>query len=82
MRGKMSQRRFTQLYSMRFSLLDPYEIAAQYDGMILTAWEGYEDKEKTRLKFSHRHLIADWLRSNGIEVRELPPMSKKRKCGF
>jgi hypothetical protein len=78
----MSQRRFAQIYSMRFSLLDPYEIAAQYDGKILTAWEGYEDKEKTKLKFSHRHLIADWLRSNGIEVCELPPATRRRKVGF
>ena len=82
MRGRMSQRRFAQLYKMRFSLIDPYEIAARYDGMILTAWEGYEDKEKTKLKFSHRHLVAEWLRGFGIEVCELPPECKKRRVGF
>jgi len=78
----MSQRRFAQLYKMRFSLLDPYEFAARYDGMILTAWEGYEDKEKTKLKFSHRHLVAEWLRGFGIEVCELPPECRKRRVGF
>ena len=82
MRGKMSQKRFKQLYCMRFDILDPHEIADRYDNMILTAWEGYEDKAKTVLKFSHRHLVADWLRRNGIEVCELPPLPKKPKKGF
>ena len=79
LRGRISDRRFAQLYKMRFGMLDPAEIAAKYDGRILTAWEAYEDKEKTKLKFSHRHLVADWLRSYGFEVRELEPMTRKRK---
>lgn len=82
MRGRMSQKRFAQLYKMRFGLLDPHEFAARYDGCILTAWEGYADKEKTKLKFSHRHLVADWLRLHGYEVCELPPVAKRRKVGF
>ena len=82
MRGRMSIKKFSHLYKMRFSLLDPDEIAEQYDGKILTAWEGYEDKKKTVLKFSHRHLIAEWLKANGYEVCELPPAPRKRKVGF
>lgn len=79
MRGRMSERRFSQLYTMRFGLLDPAEIAAQYDGLILTAFEGYEDKARTRLKFSHRHLIADWLRRSGFACEELEPMTRRKK---
>ena len=82
LRGRMSQRQFAQIYSLRFGVLDPKEIAEKYDGKILTAWEGYEDKEKTKLKFSHRHLVAEWLRGFGIEVCELPPESRKRRVGF
>lgn len=79
LRGKMSDRKFAQLYSMRFSMLDPAEIAEKYNGMILTAWESYEDKERTILRMSHRHLIAEWLRSNGFLCEELKPIERKRK---
>ena len=82
LRGRMSHKQFAQIYRMRFDVLDPQEIAAKYDGKILTSWEGYEDKEKTILKFSHRHMIAEWLRSHGIEVCEIPPAPKRRKVGF
>lgn len=82
LRHGMSPRRFAQLYRQRFGLLDPAAIAAKYDGQILVAWEGYEDKEKTVLKFSHRHLIAEWLRNCGFQCEELPPMTRKRKRGF
>ena len=79
LRGHMSVAKFAQIYKIRFGMLDPKAIAAKYDGMILTAFEGYEDNERTKLKFSHRHLIAEWLRKNGFEVRELEPMTRKRK---
>lgn len=79
LRGRMSQAQFSQIYRMRFDILDPKEIAERYDGKILTAWEGYEDKEKTVPRFSHRHLIAEWLRSHGYEVEELDPMPRKGK---
>lgn len=78
LRGRMSERQFAQIYSIRFGLLDPKEIAARYEGRILVSWEGYEDKAKTVLKFSHRHLIAEWLRKNGFEVEELYPMARRR----
>lgn len=79
LRGRMSVARFSQIYSIRFGMLDVKAVAAKYDGMILTSWEGYEDKQKTVLKFSHRHLIAEWLRKNGFEVKELEPMTRKRR---
>lgn len=79
LKGKMSVRRFSQLYEMRFGVLDAEEVAKRYDGQILVAWEGYEDKEKTKLKFSHRHLIAEWLRRNGIACEELAPMTRRRR---
>ena len=79
LRGRMSVAQFSQIYSIRFGMLDVKTVAAKYDGMILTSWEGYEDKQKTVLKFSHRHLIAEWLRKNGFEVKELEPMTRKRR---
>ena len=82
LRGRMSKKQFMQIYRGRFDVLDPAEIAEKYDGKILTSWEGYEDKEKTIQKFSHRHMIADWLIKNGFEVKELLPAPKTRKKGF
>lgn len=79
LRGRMSVAQFSQIYCMRFSILDPAEFAQKYDGLILTSWEGYEDKAKTKLKFSHRHLIAEWLKRHGFECEELDPMPRKRK---
>ena len=79
LRGRMSQKQFAQIYSNRFGVLDPEEIAAKYEGKILVSWEGYEDKAKTIPKFSHRHLVADWLRKNGYTVVELEPITRKRK---
>ena len=79
LRGRMSVAQFRQIYSMRFDILDHEEIASLYDGKILTSWEGYEDRGKTILKFSHRHLIAEWLRKHGHEVMELDPMPRKRR---
>lgn len=78
LRGRMSVAQFSQIYSMRFDILNHEEIASRYDGKILTSWEGYEDRDKTIPKFSHRHLIAEWLRKHGHEVRELEPMPRKR----
>lgn len=79
LRRKMSERRFSQIYSIRFGMLDPAEIATKYDGKILVAWEGYDDRDEKILKFSHRHLVAGWLRRNGYEVMELDPVPVKRK---
>lgn len=79
LRGRMSEAQFSQIYSIRFGVLDPAEIANRYDGMILVSWEGYTDKEKTVPKFSHRHLIAEWLRKNGFECEELDPMPRRKK---
>lgn len=79
LRGRMSVNQFSQIYRMRFDLLNPKDIAERYEGKILVSWEGYEDKDKTVLKFSHRHLVAEWLRKNGFEVEELEPMSRKRR---
>lgn len=69
MKGKMSEKKFSQLYSMRFGVIDPEEIAERYDGKVLTSWEGL-NRDGTQ-KFSHRHLIAEWLRNNGFECEEL-----------
>lgn len=82
LRGKISHRQFSQIYKMRFDVLDPDAIAKRYAGKILVAWEGYEDHDKTILRFSHRHLISDWLRKHGHEVEELYPMPRKKKRGF
>jgi hypothetical protein len=79
LRGRMSAKRFSQIYSIRFGMLDPAEIARKYDGKILVAWEGYDDKKNKILQFSHRHLIAEWLRSNGFQCEELAPMPRRRK---
>ena len=78
LKGRMSQKQFKQIYGMRFDVLDPADIARRYDGKILVAWEGYEDKMKTIPKFSHRHMIAEWLNRNGFESKELEPMTRRR----
>lgn len=78
MRGRMSQKRFAQLYNMRFGVLDPEDVYRKYDGKILVAWEGYVDKDHTVIKFSHRHLISEWLNGNGFACEELPPAVKCR----
>ncbi len=78
LKGKMSEKQFAQIYKIRFGMMDPAEIASRYDGKILVSWEGYKDKAKTVRKFSHRDIIADWLRKNGHEVEELAPMPRKR----
>lgn len=82
MKGKLSRKRFSQIYTQRFDILDPQEIAQKYDGKILVAWEGYEDRMKTIPKFSHRYLLSDWLKANGVEVEELDPLPPRKKIGF
>lgn len=77
MNGRMSFRMFKSLYSRRFDVIDPQQVLEELDGKILVTWEGYSDKGKTRLKDSHRHLVADWLRRNGGSVQELPPSPRK-----
>ena len=79
LRGLMSRDQFNQIYKIRFGMMDPDEVAARYDGKILVAWEGYEDKDKTVLKPSHRHIIAEWLRKYGHEVQELVPVPARRR---
>lgn len=79
MNGKLSWGRFSQIYRNCLGVLDPEYVANKYSGMILVSWEGYEDKARTVLKNSHRHLIADWLRSNGFECEELQPIPRKKK---
>lgn len=79
LKGRMSERQFSQIYRGRFDILDPQEIAQKYEGKILVSWEGYRDKDKTELRFSHRHMIAEWLRKHGVEVEELAPMSRRRR---
>lgn len=79
LRGKMSVKQFSQIYKLRFGVLDPAEIADRYAGNILVSWEGYLDKEKTVPRFSHRYLIAEWLGRYGFECEELPPLPRKKK---
>ena len=61
-----------------YAITNVDEFPAEYDGKILVSWEGYEDKAKTIPKFSHRHLVADWLRKNGYTVVQLDPITRKR----
>lgn len=69
--GKMSEAQFAQIYKGMLDLLDPEDIAREYDGKVLVSWEGYEDRKKTKLKFSHRHIVSEWLRKAGFECREM-----------
>ena len=70
-KGKMSEAQFAQIYKGMLDLLDPEDIAKTYDGKILVSWEGYADRKKTRLKFSHRHIVAEWLNKAGFECKEV-----------
>lgn len=42
----------------------------------------YRLQVATQAPLSYRHLLAEWLRSYGMEVCELPPASKRKKIGF
>lgn len=50
--------------------LDPYEIAKELDGKILLCFETPE-------KFCHRHLVAEWFNSAGIDCGEIVPHNKE-----
>lgn len=43
--------------------LDPVEYAKLLEGKVLLCWEKSSD-------FCHRHIVADWLRKAGYEVKE------------
>jgi uncharacterized protein (DUF488 family) len=60
---------FTDQYEQAYfketlELLDPHKVAAELEGKVLLCYEKSED-------FCHRHLVAEWLRSYGYEVKEL-----------
>lgn len=51
-------------YQETLNKLNPHIVAAELEGKVLLCYEKSED-------FCHRHLVAEWLRSYGYEVKEL-----------
>lgn len=62
--GLVSDEDYEVEYNHQLSLLDPFLILEKYDNKILLCYEKVGD-------FCHRHLVSNWLISNGIEIREL-----------
>lgn len=63
--GTVTWTEFTKVYTEKMRKLDLKEIGAQLEGKTLFCWEGKSDPH------CHRHILADLLRSEGFEVREL-----------
>jgi uncharacterized protein (DUF488 family) len=60
---------FTEQYERAYfnetlSKLDPHKVAKDLEGKVLLCYEKSDD-------FCHRHLIANWLLSNGIKCEEI-----------
>ena len=51
-------------YKETLAQLNPHWVAQALEGKVLLCYEKSED-------FCHRHLVAEWLRSYGYEVKEL-----------
>lgn len=52
-------------FAKQLSNLDPHELVEEYgEDAVWTCYEGEG-------KFCHRHMVADWFRSYGYEVKEL-----------
>ena len=62
--GSISKLDFCKEYMAQLGKLDPGEIYRDLDGTVLLCFEGKDE-------FCHRHLVAEWLRRNGYDVREL-----------
>lgn len=60
---------FTEQYEQAYfketlELLNPHIVAAELEEKVLLCYEKSED-------FCHRHIVAEWLRRYGYEVKEL-----------
>jgi len=63
--GQVKQDQFIEEFLDHLGTLDSENILSQLsDGDVLICYEGSD-------KFCHRHIVAEWLASKGIEVREL-----------
>lgn len=51
-------------YEETLSKLDPYEVAKELDGKVLLCYEKPNE-------LCHRHLVTNWLLSNGIKCKEI-----------
>jgi len=66
-KGVMSPSLYTEIYKEEvLDKLDPKIVGSLLVGKILLCWEGSG-------KFCHRHLVAEWLKDNGFEVKEIYP---------
>lgn len=64
-KGFMSPSQYTEIYKEEvLDKLNPKVVGSLLQGKILLCWEGSK-------KFCHRHLVAEWLRNNGFEVKEI-----------
>ena len=71
--GTMTQDEYTVEFKKILAKLDPQDVANELgDGAIMLCYESPND-------FCHRHIVAEWMRNAGIDVRELLPEDPKRK---
>jgi hypothetical protein len=64
-RGVVNDAGYSVVFKAQLAKLDAHEVYAALDGKTLLCWEHVP-------KFCHRHLVAQWLRSElGVRVVEL-----------
>lgn len=69
----ITQDEYTEAYNKILSKLNPQAVANELgDGAIMLCYESPND-------FCHRHLVSEWMRKAGIDVRELLPEDPKQK---
>ena len=61
--GKESEEKYTEAYLEQLEKLDAKEIANKLQNSVLLCYEKHGD-------FCHRHIVAKWLRENGINCIE------------
>lgn len=71
--GTMTTEEYTVEFNKILSKLDPQAVANELgDGAIMLCYESPN-------AFCHRHLVAEWMRGAGIDVKELLPEDPKQK---
>lgn len=71
--GTVTQGEYIDVYNQILSKLDPQQVANELgDGAIMLCYESPND-------FCHRHLVSQWMRDAGIDVKELVPENPKQK---
>ena len=69
--GVTDEEEYRTEFLAQLNTLNPFETANKLDGKALLCYEKIGD-------FCHRHLVAEWLKSFGFKVEELPATQKSK----